>query len=499
MTTDSRILVGDCLDVLRTLPEESVHCVVTSPPYWGLRDYGTATWEGGDPACAHRGRLKPRNDTTGAGIGHGRFGSTRGNQPGKRAYAVPVRDVCRCGARRLDAQLGLEPTPEEYVSTIVDVFREVRRVLRSDGTLWLNIGDSYAGSWGNYSGQNRGAGRQRKIARGSVAPNAAYDGLEEYRPAASHQLPGLKPKDLVMIPARVALALQADGWWVRSDIIWHKPNPMPESVTDRPTKAHEYLFLLTKSERYYYDAEAIREPLSAGAIARLSQPNIANQRGSARANGGGKTNGTMKAVVRTSGQKERKFRRDFGGVEGSRAHQGFGIPWASDGSYRPQYQRALELAEKHGLTERHLEAIRCCGFFGDSNTKTRLSQNGTENEDMLVLAREAKALLGGYYREFLQGEKRNRRSVWTITTKPFKGAHFAVMPPDLVEPCVLAGSPGGGVVLDPFAGAGTVGLVAQRLGRSFIGIELNPEYAAMARERIRGDSPLFATTEEPAA
>ena len=192
------ILQGDVRDCLRRLEDQSAQCCVTSPPYWGLRDYG------------------------------------------------------------VEGQIGLEPTPEAYVADLLDVFREVKRVLRDDGTLWLNLGDSYCGSWGNYGGQNRGVGRQRQIVNGSQVPNPAYEGHEDWRPPTT-DVPGLKSKNLVGIPWRVAFALQADGWYLRSDIIWNKPNPMPESVTDRCTKSHEYIFMLTKSERYYYDAEAIKE------------------------------------------------------------------------------------------------------------------------------------------------------------------------------------------------------------------------------------------------
>lgn len=195
-----KILTGDCRETLKALPDESVQCCVTSPPYWGLRNYG-------------------HHD-----------------------------------------QIGQETTPEEYVESLRAVFAEVRRVLRKDGTCWLNLGDSFFGSWGNYAGQNRGKGKQREITKGSQAPNHAYDGEEAMRPPTTRKHPTLKPKDLCMIPARVALALQADGWWLRSDIIWAKQNCMPESVTDRPTRSHEYLFLLTKAERYYYDHEAIKEP-----------------------------------------------------------------------------------------------------------------------------------------------------------------------------------------------------------------------------------------------
>lgn len=350
---------GDCVEVLRTMPDNLIDCCITSPPYYGLRDYG------------------------------------------------------------IDGQIGLEQTPEAYIVRMVEVFREVRRVLKPEGTLWLNLGDSYAGSWGNSGHRpelDPGESRQRKkntkyFARG------AWDERRE-RPPSSYKLPGLKPKDLIGIPWRAAFALQADGWWLRQDVIWQKPNCMPDSTIDRCTRSHEYLFLLTKNKKYYYDAYAIREEATS-------------------------------------------------------------IP---------------------------------------------------------------------------QG-KRNRRSVWTITTKPFKGAHFAVMPEALAEPCILAGTsekgtcpncgkpwvrqvehknmvirktdrmsemgefgrtqssgtmlspaetktigwlpscscgsdPVPGIVLDPFFGAGTTGLVSKKLGRDFVGIELNPDYIKMAEERIFGSQTL---------
>jgi DNA modification methylase len=309
------ILLGDVRDRLAEIPDGSVRCCVTSPPYWGLRDYGT------------------------------------------------------------DTQIGLEQTPDEYVKEMVQVIREVRRVLTDDGTLWLNLGDSYGNpSAGRNDGEHRADGRPGGMSFKAVG-------------TTKHTGNSVKPKDLVGIPWRVAFALQADGWWLRQDIIWHKPNPMPESVTDRCTKAHEYVFLLTKSARYYYDAEAIAEPAAPSSVDRLTQPNISNQTGSTREPG--KTNGNMKAV---------------------------------------------------------------------GNVETR-----------------------------------NRRSVWTITTKPFKGAHFAVMPEALAEPCILAGSAPGDLVLDPFTGSGTVAVVALRHGRNFIGCELNPDYAEIARQRITDDAPLFNT------
>lgn len=313
MATTQRIIVGDCIAGLRTLPDASVHCCVTSPPYWGLRDYGH------------------------------------------------------------DGQIGLEPTPEAYVARMVEVFREVRRVLRDDGTLWLNLGDSYAAARGGTSmpAETLAGGVS---GRGDiVAKRGRESGYTPHRDPAAH---GLKHKDLVGIPWRVAFALQADKWWLRQDIIWHKPNPMPESVRDRCTKAHEYVFLLTKSERYYYDAEAVSEAASG---------------------------------------------RSCGNVQPTKA--------AKTGD------------EKH-RTAANLHAIAAA-------------------------------------------DTRNRRSVWTVTTKPYSGAHFAVMPPDLVEPCIKAGCPDGGTVLDPFAGSGTTLAVAAELGRNAIGCELNPAYIVLAEKRIK--------------
>ena len=307
--TTQRIIPGDCIESMRTLPDASVHCCVTSPPYWGLRDYGH------------------------------------------------------------DGQIGLESTPEAYVARMVEVFREVRRVLRDDGTCWVNLGDSYFGTGrgpthptGFHSGENGG----------SFPTSGVY----------SHDT--LKSKDLVGIPWRVAFALQADGWWLRQDIIWHKPNPMPESVRDRCTKAHEYVFLLTKSERYFYDAEAVSEAV---------------------------------VCVRGPGNK-----KPLKGVE--------------------------EDGEKH---------------------RTRAGLHKAAER----------------WREEGPPESRNRRSVWTITTKPYSGAHFAVMPPDLVKPCIKAGCPEGGTVLDPFAGSGTTLAVAAELGRNGIGCELKPEYIGLAERRIK--------------
>ena len=336
----SRLLIGDCRESMRQLIAEGVkvQMCVTSPPYWGLRDYGVA------------------------------------------------------------GQLGLEPTIQEYVANMVEVFRLVRELLADDGTLWLNFGDSYAraGGWSNNNGLDGVATRQESD---RAMSNMAADG------GASQKLAqGLKSKDLCGIPWRVAFALQADGWWLRQDIIWAKPNPMPESVTDRCTKAHEHLFLIAKSERYYYDAEAIAEEMTESSVDRLLQPGLAMQGGSMRVPG--KTNGPMKAVGHLSAHMEGTQRND-------------GDMW--------------RLADR-GVAPR-----------------------GT----------------------------RNKRSVWTVATHPYSEAHFATFPPKLIEPCILAGSRPGDIVFDPFFGSGTTGEVAQRLGRQWIGCELNPAYEKLGADRTR--------------
>jgi DNA modification methylase len=357
-----RIIQGDCREMLTTLPDQSVNCCVTSPPYFGLRDYG------------------------------------------------------------VDGQMGLEPTPDEFVAGMVAVFREVRRVLRDDGTLWLNIGDSYsthaAGKVADPMAKSTLAGvRTQEVGNASSRVKGTY---------RNHTLP---EKNLIGVPWRLAFALQADGWVLRQDIIWSKPNPMPESVQDRCTKAHEYLFLLSKGPRYHYDAEAIAEPLGLSSIARLSQ-NVEDQAGSERVPG--KTNGAMKAVGRRAA--------------GNKTHK-----------YATAYDAGAEV---------HRTKAGLVGF--------------AERERAKVDAGD------------LEGT-RNRRSVWEVATQPFKEAHFATFPPALIEPCILAGCPRGGTVLDPFFGAGTTGLVADRLQRDCVGIELNPAYAEIARNRLSADGGMFAS------
>ena len=320
-----QVLCGDVLEMMRTLPDESVNCVVTSPPYYGLRDYGH------------------------------------------------------------ERQLGLEQTPAEYIEKMVEVFCEVRRVLRGDGTLWLNLGDSYC----NSNGFARASAQYQRQGRNDAPANDRK--LRDLNEA------GYKTKDLIGIPWRVALALQADGWYLRQDIIWHKPNPMPESVRDRCTRAHEYVFMLTKSPKYWYDADAIKED----------------------------------AAVTSS-------------VKGG-PNPGFHVKHCPNNSQPSKKQDTLGKPTYTGFNKRY---------------KTS----------------------GGV-------EKKNCRSVWNISPRPYKGAHFAVFPPELPRRCVLAGCPEGGVVLDPFAGSGTTLEVALRHGRNAIGIELNPDYCSLINERMQGLSP----------
>ena len=342
------------------IADNSVDCVVTSPPYWGLRDYGTATWVGGDEECEHMGNVH----STQTGFNKRWFGKefATDKQGGLKEF---YKNVCgKCGAVRKDNQLGLEETPEEYCNNMTNVFREIWRVLKPTGTVWLNLGDSYAGNNSRASNNGRaGYGNPRE----GVFPKYGE---------------GLKPKDLVGIPWRVAFALQADGWYLRSDIIWSKPNPMPESVQDRPTKAHEYIFLLTKSKNYYYDADAIREP-----------------------------------------HKDITLKRIEYGLKHTHPNNiGVGIPPVDTDEMGERFAHPLG---------------------------------------------------------------RNKRSVWSITTKPYADAHFATFPEDLIEPCILAGSPEGGIVLDPFVGSGTAMVVAQKHRRKGIGIDLNKEYLDLAVKRIK--------------
>lgn len=324
MTNENKIIQGDALEVLKTLESESIDCVITSPPYWNLRDYG------------------------------------------------------------VEGQLGLEKTPEEYVAKVVEVFKEVMQVLKNDGTLWLSLGDTYSTISGGME-QLKKQGKETPQ-YGSIPYASGYDGVGQ----EGKKL--LREKNLVGIPWRVAFALQANGWYLRQDIIWAKPNPMPESVTDRCTKSHEYIFLMSKGTKYYFNSEAIKEKLTESSIIRT------------------KTSFIVNTVI----SKRKNFDK-----------------------YVPTINP--NTAEK---------------------TRQKMIERGT----------------------------RNKRSVWTVTAKPFKEAHFATFPEALIAPMVMAGCPKEGIVLDPFMGAGTTAVVAKKLGRRYLGIELNPVYIKIAEDRLKQET-----------
>lgn len=349
------IHIGDALEQLKKLPDECVNCIVSSPPYWGLRNYG------------------------------------------------------------VDGQIGQEKTPEEFVGALVSVFREAKRALKDDGTLWLNIGDSYASC-----GRNR-------TAESAVKNTGLKSGLDTQANILSqpNKLVGdLKPKDLVGIPWMLAFALRADGWYLRFDIIWSKKNCMPESVTDRPTRSHEYIFLLSKSQKYYYDHEAIKEPA------------IYDVDGT----------GTQARKARANGNK-------------------------------------LEPTKQ-------VNGIRAAGF------KDATLMNGKHKQDQV-----GSRVYEGFNQRNADSDKtgmRNKRGVWTTATAMFSEAHFATFPEELIVDCIKAGCPIGGVVLDPFMGAGTTALVSAKLNRNYIGVELNPTYAAMADKRLKKELGIFyKTTHHP--
>jgi len=389
------ILRGESLQILQTLPTASVQCVVTSPPYWGLRDYG------------------------------------------------------------VEGQLGLEPTPEEYVAKLVGVFREVKRVLRDDGTVWLNLGDSYASGKGtcyNPGGGANSLGKSRKEAGAHPLDRGNVSTLRQS---------GLKPKDLVGIPWMVAFALRDDGWWLRSDIIWHKPNPMPESVTDRCTKAHEYVFMLTKSARYFYDQEAVKEPCTEAGMRRLASPTPVRFGGAAKHAGYGTRLASGHAYTENS--TSARNRRDVWTI----ATQGF--PGAHFAVMPPDL---AEICIRAGTSERGY--CPKCGAPWERVVKRKPNPNG---------------ITGGQHREPLRNGGLGKRARDYNAERAGYDAKTVGWQPA----CDCEGStPVPCTVLDPFGGAGTTGLVADRLGRDAILIELNPEYCEIARKRIESDAGMWA-------
>ena len=348
----NKVFFGDCRDSMRQMAKDGikVQTCVTSPPYYGLRDYGTAEWEGGNVDCDHIEKIQSHS-------------GERSNRD-QTSQIFKYKGLCKkCGAVSVDGQIGLEQTPQEFINNLVEVFACVWDILEDDGTLWVNLGDSYANNSSQASNNGRaGFGNPREKVVNRIGN-------------------GYKQKDLMGMPWRLAFALQDFGWYLRQDIIWHKPNPMPESVTDRCTKSHEYIFLLTKNAKYYFDADSIKENAINTEEQQIAKRNKKQHRANAQ-------------------EHEAKF-------------------------------------VQHNFSE----------------IKTVY-------------------------------EKRNKRDVWSVPVKPYSGAHFAVYPPELIEPCILAGSRIGDIVLDPFFGSGTTGQVSQNLGRKWIGCELNKNYEALQNERL---------------
>jgi len=382
--TRYKILCGDAVEQLKRLPANSVQVCVTSPPYYNLRDYGTATWIGGDPACQHvKGAHSSKSSTLRDGKGGG----------GKlEATTMPYTDVCgRCGARRIDKQIGVETTPEHYIESLVKVFREVRRVLKPDGTCWVNIGDSYS------SGGRKTTPAVQTISQG----NAKYEAME-HRPRP--RTPNLKEKDMIGIPWMLAFAMRDDGWYLRSECLWIKKNCLPESVKDRCTKSHEHIFHFSKSPNYYFDADAIAEPSTA------SEENEEELR-----------NGGKSTLLDEPVREERK-------------------------------------AKGHGRV------------------------GGEKYVDVY----------GGGSKPFEDKGTRNKRDCWVMASAGVRDEHFAPFPEELPETCIKAGSKENDIVLDPFTGSGTTGFVALRLGRRFIGVELNPKFVTIAEKRFMRAIPSLA-------
>ena len=442
------VIQGDALEVLKTLPDKSINCCVTSPPYYGLRDYGTGEWVGGDQNCDHssaiysKPNLRPRKQT-----------SNVGTLIERTLKVCPV-----CGAKRVDKQIGIEDTPEEFIQRLVDVFHEVKRVLKDDGTLWVNIGDSYSN------------------------------------------------KNLVGIPWELAFALRRDGWYLRQDIIWHKPNPMPESVKDRFTKSHEYIFMLSKKPQYYFDHEAVQEESKwYGQDKRAGQGRIAYD-GKRTA---GEDNKAQQSFVSIT---DKRNKRDVREVSESKYADTEQEAEMRQGISRDRGNNLVILRKNLPTQEEFVEYMRSVTDAEILEQETDIKRTTIDHwfrkdrsgfsypslEDWLKI----REYVDDWSETFVAIDEkmtdvtietdavgknndglRNKRDVWSVNTKPVREAHFATYPEELIEPCILAGCPIGGVVLDPFFGSGTTGRVANKLNRHYIGIELNPEYISISEKR----------------
>lgn len=415
----TKLYKGDVEKVLSMLLDNSVNTVITSPPYWLQRDYLTGEWRGGDPNCSHKRDSKKSDYTT---TGHKNFDEMGGI--GDAIY----RSLCpRCGAIRIDEQIGLEPSPELYVTRMVRIFREVWRVLKPDGTVWLNLGDTYIGG-----GRGSGKSNKQNSNRGTVdMPGSIVP-------------PGYKQKDLAGIPWRTALALQADGWWLRQDIIWHKENPMPEPVRDRCTKSHEYVFLLSKSGEPKFWIH--RDKKYSERVWTKPEPDYCWK---------DKLNENVETKVEP-----------------------------------PNWE--TELLPKHKIRKRWSRInlwIGCDYYFDNESIREPIKESNKGSVMGRVKLKEGVLANDGseWERERRNYEKikgANKRSVWTLSTKPYRGAHFATFSSELITPMILAGCPKDGVVLDPFVGSGTTCAVAKQYGRKSIGIDLNEKYLELARKRI---------------
>jgi len=388
----NKIHCGDNVEVMKTFPSNSIDLAVTSPPYWGLRDYGTG-----------------------------------------------------------DNQLGMEPHPQMFVDHLVEIFREVKRVLKPSGSFWLNLGDTYYGS-----NSGKGAGPEGKNYISSKS-------MPEKNVKNTYRTNWLQPKQKLMMPHRVAIALQDDGWILRNDVIWHKPNHMPESVRDRLTKSYENFFFFVKSRKYYFDLDEIREPYAESSIQRLTQPGIMSQMGGDKQEelyGGASGNGNRPADILKGLASKYAMREDSDALGSPRARAG---------------------------KRKKISIKDICPGCGESISKHRINDNNKTMNNQSRMRPPFSYTIEGIRIKLCNPKGKNPGDVWDIPTAPFPGSHFAVFPPKLIEPIIKASCPPDGVVLDPFAGSGTALRVARKLGRSFIGIEVNPEYAAMCESRVRGD------------